>query len=222
MSHPIDVKKRAISLRERGYSIKEIASKLGISKDTSSIWLRNVVLTPKAELRLRKKEIFGQYKGRLVLLEKSIKQQSELFECATRLVSGVKSSKELSKLCCALIYFCEGNKQTGFVRFTNSDPTLVKTFMVLLRRGFDLEELKFRALMHLHQYHNEEKQRIFWSKLTGIPSSQFHKTYSKPNTGARIRDDYPGCLAISYYDSKIAKELMAIYNAFYKGVSVNW
>ncbi len=32
--------------------------------------------------------------------------------------------------------------------------------------------------------------------------------------GTRTKVGYPGCIAISYYDAKIAKELDALYNAF--------
>ena len=80
-----------------------------------------------------------------------------------------------------------------------------------IEKGFVIDEGKFRALIHLHDYHGEEKQINFWSKITRIPRKQFFKSYRKPNTGKRIKKDYPGCLAISYYDAKVAKQLWAYY-----------
>lgn len=68
--------------------------------------------------------------------------------------------------------------------------------------------------MHLHEYHNETRQRHFWQDITGIPKGQFNRSYMKPNTGKNKRKNYPGCLAITYYDSKVAKELSALYNSF--------
>jgi len=44
--------------------------------------------------------------------------------------------------------------------------------------------------------------------------SQFQKSFQKQNSGKRKHEDYQGCIAVTYYDAKIAKELEAIYNAF--------
>ena len=74
-----------------------------------------------------------------------------------------------------------------------------------MRFSFKLDERKFRAMLHLHDYHNEKKI---------IPISQFSKSYKKPHTGKRKREGYPGSTRIRYYYSKIALELRTIYNTF--------
>lgn len=114
------------------------------------------------------------------------------------------------------MWWCEGSKTTISVKITSSDQILVSNFLSLFRFAFDLNESKFRCLLHLHDYHNEEVQKNFWSDLTKIPLNQFYRSYHKPNTGKRTRENYPGCIAVAYYDAKIAKELLAIYNAFTK------
>lgn len=68
--------------------------------------------------------------------------------------------------------------------------------------------------MHLHQYHDEIKQKSFWQNITKIPINQFNRTYWKPHTGKNSRPDYPGCLAVTYLDAKVAKQIAAIYNTF--------
>ena len=114
------------------------------------------------------------------------------------------------------MWWCEGNKNSSFLRFTSSDVTLIKNYLSLLREGFTLDESKFRVLVHLHAYHNNDIQKKFWSKITRIPLSQFNKSFQKVNTGKRTRKDYPGCIALTYYDVRIAKELEALYNEFTK------
>lgn len=84
----------------------------------------------------------------------------------------------------------------------------------------DIDERKFRVLMHLHEYHDEEKQRVFWSRLTNIPRSQFLKTFRKPHTGKRVKEDYPGCIAIYYNSSETARKLKAIYKVFSEQVGM--
>lgn len=215
MSYSLTIKEEALSLRRKGFSIKEVAAELKIAKSTSSVWLKDVLLDGKAQNRLKKRKILGQYKSRLIHFKKREEQQSKRYARVEQVLSKIKMSKELSKLCCSLLYWCEGNKgRDTLVRFTNSDPQLIKMFLSLLRKGFDINESKFRALIHLHQYHDEEKQKVLWHEITKIPLNQFNRSYWKPNTGKRKHNNYPGCIAISYYDAEVAKELTTIYNSF--------
>lgn len=215
MAYSITTKENAISLRQQGYSIKEIAAKFNISNSTSSEWLTNVSLDDKALARLKQRRILGQYKARLTFSKKREDKHQKRQALIEQVLSKIELSKELCKLCCALLYWCEGNKgKDTLVRFTNSDPQLIKTFLSLLRKGFNIDESKFRALIHLHDYHKEKEQKAFWHKITKIPLKQFYRTYWKPNTGKRKHENYPGCIAISYYDAEVAKELTTLYNAF--------
>lgn len=214
MSYTIKFKEKAIKLRRQGYSLKEISKILNIAKSTSSLWLSNVSLSTKAQSRLKSLKILGQYKSINTAHKKRVLQESILLGEVSQFLSKISITPGISKLCCALLFWCEGAKVNNLVKFTNSDPLLIKTFLHLLRTGFDINESKLRIIMHLHEYHKEKRQKVFWGKVTKIPLRQFHRSYLKPNTGKRKRLNYPGCVSISYYDAKVAKELAAIYNVF--------
>lgn len=220
MAYQIGIKERAITLRRRGYSLKEISELLKIAKSTASVWLANIALSTNAQKRLAQKQILGQYKT--VLLKR---RQKNLLRKANEakayeVIKNIPFSKEYIKLCCALMWWCEGNKNSSFLRLTSSDVTLIRNFLSLLRKGFMLDESKFRALVHLHAYHNDYKQKRFWSQVTEIPLGQFHKSFQKNNSGKRTKENYPGCIAVTYYDARIAKELEALYNVFTKSRGV--
>lgn len=122
----------------------------------------------------------------------------------------------LFKLLASFLFWTEGGKSTdGYVFFINSDPKMFSLFVYLLRHSFNIDESKFRAMIHIHEYHNN-KQLHFWSSLTDIPINQFSKSYLKPHTGKRKRQNYQGCIRIRirYYDHKIALELRSLYNTF--------
>ena len=159
MSHSTAIKRKAFLLRKRGYSIKEIEGRLNISRSTASLWLREVVLPSKALDRLKERRLYGQYKARATILEKSEKQHLRLVKEINKMLLEIKMTKPLMKVFCSLIYYCEGNKQTGHVRFTNSDPSLIRLFMFLFRGGFNLDESKLRGLVHLHEYHHDKRQK---------------------------------------------------------------
>jgi len=114
------------------------------------------------------------------------------------------------KLLCAMMYWCEGAKADNIVKFTNSDPMLIKRFLSLFRNSFSLDESKFRVVLHLHDYHDEQMQMQFWSEVTNIPQLQFYRPYRKPHTSLRKRPDYPGCACINYNDVFVARRLLTL------------
>ena len=212
---PIEIKEQAFRLRTNGYSIKEIADKLHISKGTSSLWLRNVKLNKKAKERLKSRKLSGYYKSSLSWRNKRIRAEKQRTISALKVVNKIKQDPNHLKVYCSLLYWCEGGKTDKYgVRFINSDPDLIRTFLYLFRKAFPVDEKKFRVLLHLHKYHNEKKQKAFWSTVTGISEKQFLKTFHKPNTGKRIKDNYPGCAAIYYYNTEIAREMRTLSKVF--------
>lgn len=215
------LRQQAVSLRQSGYSLKEISQALDIAKSTASLWLRDIELDAKALERLQTVVRKGQLKAAQNKREKTNLLLQEFKSDAERYLEKIDLNPDMMKICCAIIYWCEGGKHDQVVQFTNSDSNLVATFLNFLRKGFDIDEKKLRVCMHLHDYHSENKQKEFWSKITAIPKTQFIKSYQKKNTGKRSRKDYQGCIMIKYYDVKVMRELLAVGQAFlmkYRGV----
>ena len=209
---PLSLKKQAVQLRIKGYSIAEISNELLIAKSTAWVWTNLVALPSQAIERLNQRKIERQKKSKESLARKKEAYIHIFQKNAEQSLKKVDLDANMAKLLCSLIYYCEGVKGTGkLVTFVNSDASLVKLFLALFRKAFTIDESKFRILMHLHEYHNEEKQKNFWSLVTGLPSNQFIKTFWKANTKKRIREQYPGCVSIRYHDAIIAKELLTWY-----------
>ncbi len=129
-------------------------------------------------------------------------------------LSKIEFNKEFNKLLCSFLYWGEGSKNTNSLIFTNSNPKMIRSYLTLLRKSFELDESKFRALVHVHEYHEDIEIKKYWSKITNIPLSQFSKSYLKPHTSKNIREGYKRTISIRYYDYKIALELSFIYNRF--------
>lgn len=219
MAYDLEIKRRAIELRKKGYSIKEVASCIGVAKSTSSIWLSDIILDEKAKNRLRKRNLIGQYNARKTRESKRLVFEQELDKKASFILSKINLNDSTRKLLCALLFWAEGSKDTSRISFINSDPVMIKSFITLLRSSFDVKENKFRGLVHIHEYHNDSHVKIFWSKVSGIPLSQFSKSYRKPHSKKRKRANYMGSFRINYYDFQVAKELRSIYNTFAKEIN---
>lgn len=214
---PIIIKEKALKLRQLGYSIDEISTKLNIAKSTSSVWVRGSMLNEKALERLEGRKLLGYRKASLHWVEKLDKQKSRNLFLAEKVVNNVRKDLYHNKLYCALLYWCEGGKgEAEGLKFSNSDPILVKTFLDLFRESFPIKREKLRALMHLHSYHDERTQKKFWSRVTNIPENHFYKTFLKSNTKIRTKENYPGCITIYYNNRSVAREVRAVYEAFSK------
>lgn len=155
--------------------------------------------------------------GRENLINLRSQQRLELLrlheENAQKVVSKIKFDLGLYKVLGSVLFATEGGKfSDSLVVFINSDPRTIATFIRILREAFNADPKKFRALVHIHEYHNEGEIKEYWSKITGIPESQFYKSYLKPHTKKRIRKGYMGTISVRYYDYQVALELRWIYN----------
>ncbi|MBI2314785.1 hypothetical protein HYU93_01875 [Candidatus Daviesbacteria bacterium] len=89
MPYPIELKEKAITLRKRGYSIKEVAAKLNIAKSTSSVWLSHIILSISAQKRLAKRRILGQYKSIFIRKVAREKHREILENMASQMLSTI-------------------------------------------------------------------------------------------------------------------------------------
>ena len=225
--HPkISEKNEAIRLRNMGHSLNEIATLLTVSKSSTSLWLRDVQLSRLAQKRISQKRAKAYQKSARTHRNQTRKRLEEATLSAEKILARFDPNQNILMVLCALLYWCEGEKTKNdqTLTFANSDPNLVATFLYLLRKSFKLDEKKFRICLHLHDYHEQKKQIRFWSHLTGVPSSQFSKTYQKPHTGKRKRQGYAGCASIRYYDTRIARKVQALARAVLRkyGPIVQW
>lgn len=219
MRYSLKKKEKAIALRKQGCSIKEVAQKMNIAKSTSSLWLREVELNKKAQKRLKNRKIFGQYKARKTVEKKREEREKRYALWAKEVLQKTSKTKNSMQLYCAILYWAEGGKFTDtHLEFTNSDPQMIRFFLKLLRKGFNINEEKLKANIHLHEYHNELKQKRFWCNVTKVPFSQFNKSYLKPHTRKRIRPNYSGCVRICYYSADVARKIKALYSNIEKYV----
>ncbi len=199
---------RAIELRKQGYSYPKILSLVNVSKSTLSLWLRDVNI-PTDKLRLLAK-------GREISRAKAAEKRKELRLQNIKEVVGF-SRKDFKKhvnenlFSIGLsLYWAEGDKhKQERVKFTNSDPLMIKFMMRWFREICNVPEKKFRISLHVHNLHIKKDVVRFWSNTTGIPSSQFHKLYIKNSTLHQRRNIlYNGTCGIVISDKNLFRKIL--------------
>jgi hypothetical protein len=181
-------KEMAIRLRKKGFSYSEIRRKVPVSKDTLSRWCRDVILTPGQLERLRKKKLKGAEKGRFIGAKRQqqerIKRTKELFRKGREEVGGL--SKRDRFIAGIGLYLGDGHKGDKEVGFSNSNPKVIRFMMRWFREFCSIPEKRIRGQIWIHENLDELRARKYWSKATGIPLCQFHKSYiAKNKTSSR-------------------------------------
>lgn len=207
----IQQKKQALILRGRGKSLQEISTIINVAKSSVSWWCKDIKLTEQA-----KREILSRRGNHVAgALANKVKRQKEvslLKETAKKEFRrlDIKNLERLKDLGTA-IYWCEGAKRgMKQVDFTNSDPLMVKLMMNWFRKIHKVPEKKFRVSIYFHNGQNEVEMKQYWSRITGVPLSQFHKSMSKAEgTGQRKNLLYNGTCKIRICDCNLLHKILA-------------
>jgi hypothetical protein len=197
---------RARDLRAQSWTLQDIATELGVSKSSVSLWVRDVDFVPRPRSR-------GHPSMKPHPLH--VAKLAEIERCRQEGIDriGILSEREFLVLGLAL-YAGEGAKTHDKLAFANSDPRLVHIFVSWLRRFFDVDELKWRVRLYLHQGLDLDAASTFWSDLTQIPLSQFYRPYRAPADATIRRTKHVmGCPGVSYLSTSMARRVMGLVAA---------
>jgi transcriptional regulator with XRE-family HTH domain len=167
--------------KAEGASIKEIAGRIGAAQSSVSRWVRDVELSEEQRAILVARAYNGHVKGRTInsALRRDVRvlAQEEGRQLAGR--------GEPMHVAGCMLYWAEGSRSRNQVRFTNSDPEMVRFFSRFLRTYFYLRDADIRVTCNLFADHVERQREIeqFWLDVVGLPATSLRKstvnTYSK-------------------------------------------
>ncbi len=165
LPYNLSIVDEAIDLRKNGYSYEEISKKLKIAKSSAYLWCNQVKLNEKAKKRISGRMAIGIKKAKEVLKTKRDNILKIISDNSNHYLSKIEFNKEFNKLLCSFLYWGEGSKNTNSLIFTNSNPKMIRSYLTLLRKSFELDESKFRALVHVHEYHEDieiKEYQVVW------------------------------------------------------------
>ncbi|MCX6702338.1 MAG: hypothetical protein NTW60_00480 [Candidatus Wolfebacteria bacterium] len=177
-------KEKAIKLRLEGKSYGEILKLLKIpSKGTLSFWFKDIKLSIEAKERLKKNVEIAYKRGLFAFNKKRtarIDKENKLI-----LSNSIKSIKPISDyellLIGSMLYWGEGTIRHGrykypYLSFSNSNPEIIKTYALFLRRILGAQNERIKGNIHIHDNIKEGAVRKFWAGTTKLPESNFYIT----------------------------------------------
>jgi hypothetical protein len=199
-------REQARRLRATGLPLAEIAARLGVSRSSVSLWVRDVAFEPRPRVDRGRRRAPNALQRR-----KQAEIDRLLAEGRQRV--GRLSEREFLVAGVAL-YAGEGSKGDGRIHFANSDPRMIVFFCTWLRRFFEVDESRLRVHLYLHQGLDLAAATAFWSSLTGIPPVQFVKPYrAVPDPSIRRAKHVHGCVGVRYSCSATHRSIMGLVDA---------
>jgi transcriptional regulator with XRE-family HTH domain len=182
---------RARELREkRGYSIKQIAAILGVSRSSVSLWVRDIRLTEEQHEALRQRNpIYNkQVAGRGTTAARRRAERRGFQDHGRALAR----RGDLLHVTGCMLYWAEGWKDRNSLQFSNSDPEMVALFVEFLRSCLGVRDEHIRLACYLYADHVDRQREIerFWLDATGLPGSSLRRSivnvYSKYSARKRM------------------------------------
>ncbi len=179
-------------LRRKGQSTGDIASKLGISKSTVSIWCGDIKLSKNLREKLFKNQSKGRRLGSVANKNKKMAAIQFYLENAQKQV-GRLNERDLLMVATAL-YWAEGSKSdstAGFM-FINSDPIMVHLIKRFLNQVLSIENSDIVCTVQINKLHKPRIGKVlkFWSNLLGLPAKQFNKPYYIDVKPSKVYENY--------------------------------
>ncbi|HYJ71182.1 MAG TPA: hypothetical protein VE265_01760 [Actinomycetota bacterium] len=162
-------RQQARQLRRTGLPLSEIALRVGVSKSSVSLWVRDVEFEPRPPVTRGRRRVPNALQRR---------KQAEIDRLVEEGRSRIGRLSEREFLVAGVaLYAGEGAKRDGAVKFANTDPRMIAFYCAWLRRFFEIDEARLRVRLYLHEGLDLAASIAFWSALTSIPPSQFLKPY---------------------------------------------
>ncbi|HEY0908513.1 MAG TPA: hypothetical protein VGE35_04160 [Candidatus Paceibacterota bacterium] len=201
-----ELKVKAVAMRREGKTYSEIRKVVPVAKSTLSLWFHEVELATHQKQRITQKRIDGQKKGAEARRGQRILAQETIWSESERQVGNL-SARELWLVGIAL-YWAEGTKEKESkpgkgVIFTNSDPSMIRVFIVWAKKFGQVSMGDMRIDLYIHESKRHEVPLAvdFWSRELRVPKSVIKGVYFKKNKINTTRKNtgglYNGLLRVS-------------------------
>lgn len=192
--------------------MKEIAERVGVSKSSVSLWVRDIELTPEqvAALRERNPAYNGQCLGAATRVALG-RARRGAYQAAGRL--RVRAGDEKFARAC-LLYWGEGAKSRHSLSFSNADVEMVRVWMDLLRTTLHASEDRIRITCYLYADHVAHQAQVegFWLDVTRLPRSNMCRSivnnYSRSSLRKRTRKLPYGTVKVAVHETRLIQMVL--------------
>lgn len=188
---------KAVKLRKLGKSYNAIAQELKVSKSTVSLWFKGLVWSQEIKDRLtRENNLKSKERARKIGTVNQIRWLKLREDKRAQAVDEFpQSSTHPLFIPVLMLYWAEGdsNLKEGNVRLTNTDPRMVRLFILFAINFLRVSKKDIKMGLILYPDLDQVVCVNYWSKYTGIPKSNFYKVQYIKGSHPTKRLEYGIC-----------------------------
>ena len=220
-----EYKERAIQLRKRGVSVRDIESQLGVPRSTLSGWFKFVVLSKKQALFLENSRRQGLAKAREKAARVHIAaKKARIQEAARQAQATLENLKELNievlEVAFAMLYIGEGFKTTSQTGMANTDPLLLRFFIAIVTKVYNIGISRIKCELHLRADQDIAEIKAYWARELGVAKSNFTTiSVDKRTVGSPTYASYKGVCVVRCGSTAVQRRVISLGKLFAKKVS---
>lgn len=210
----IEKREEARNLRREGFALNEIVKKIGVAKSTTSLWVRDIVLSQDQKDKLWEKNPVSMHS--LESRERANKASYETWK-ARRIESQRKGKarvkmQDVSFIAGCMLYWAEGSKKVNSAILTNMDVAMMRVFVSFMRTSFGIKNEEFRMTIRCYSKGEMSVEDIenFWMKSLELPESCLCRTEvdhdKRPSSGKVIKSPY-GICRIEVHQTDVVQQI---------------
>lgn len=205
MKKLVQERERAILLRKKGLSYKEILKQVPVAKSSLSLWLKDLPLTKDEKTVLKNRKDSNISRGRIKaaseLRNRRLEREQVWLNEARKLFESHKSDP-LFHTGIAL-YWAEGAKGDTTWSLINTDIDLIRTMLLWLERYLEVPPIDIEFRLFIHKPYAHEDLEVWWEKRLGVTPERFLKTvYKETKHLVKQKVGHHGCIRIEVRRSK--------------------
>lgn len=215
-------------LRAKGYSIKQIAGNLDVSRGSVSAWVRDISIPESLLINIENRKRLGREHSRIARLSNIARKNHELDGKCKEEIDSI-SIRDLW-IAGIMLYAGEGYKSKQVsgqrVEITNSSPDILRIFISFLEKVCLAPKEKIIIRLMLYEDINMQEAQGYWSEQLDIPQNQFRKSFIKQSYRnmpfRHLRRSKYGTAHVHLYDVAVYKKIIGWIKAFYELNSVDF
>lgn len=207
-------------MRKRGAALRDIEKRLGIRKSTLHYWFRDIRLSDHHVQALKKRADDALIKARIGAVkwhnaQKALRMKLAADDGARSLANIDFTNDAIAELALAILYLGEGMKKSVVTAMGNSDPLILKFFVAMLHRLYKVPVHDMKCEIHIRADQDPQKIKRYWSRILGIPASNFGKPSIDIRTAGRVTyPHYKGVCIVRCSRVAIQRKLVYIATTF--------
>jgi len=208
------LKERAIAMRLKGSSLKDVNVSLGIPKSTLSCWFKDLHIKKEYRNILDSKWKNGLVKARIEAVKWHNNQRKKRImhseDEARKVIDKIDlSNVNIMELALSLLYLGEGFKKNSETGIGNSDPLILLFFIKTLNGIYGVKSENITCYLHLRADQKPEELNLYWSRKLKIPLKNFRKaSIDKRTIGSKTYSSYKGVCVVRCGNIAIQRKLV--------------